>query len=171
MFEVTYITLIVTGLIWLLFKCDSKPEILVILAYYFFNVILFFSIPGKYYGAYYVIMGTLSFFVGYVIAYEFKIAAMLSHLLIPVNILGYLLWYKYYPHELYNVIAGIILIIQFFSILWRVNLNGIDRLHHKLRMDRPNTVHNKHCLVGVDIISWDPKCDTINYKLQTKTHN
>ena len=130
-----YIAIVFASLVALLFIARQKIEIFVLLLYYAAGVLMSVAINPINYNHYYVTMGTVSLAVGYIISYEFKVAAICSYLLVPINITGYLMWYKYYPHDLYNVIAAILLIIQFLSILPKALFNGLGRTSNRYSLD------------------------------------
>jgi len=135
MFSVIYISIIVVSLIVLSFIVRQKHEMYALLSYYAIGVVLNFIISAEAYNTYFMLMMTVSLVVGIFVYGEFKIAGLLSFTLIPVNIIGYLLWYKYYSYDLYQVISAIILIIQFISILPKALLNGISRPSERYSLD------------------------------------
>ena len=131
MFTNIYIALISFALIMLLMIAKQKHEFLALLSYYAIGVLIYELLPVDTYNYYYMCMAACALITGIFIYDEFKVAAMCSYSLVLVNTFGYLLWYKFYPHDLYNVFSAIMLIIQFLSILPKVKLNGVAKLNSR----------------------------------------
>ncbi|PHR55926.1 MAG: hypothetical protein COA43_14500 [Robiginitomaculum sp.] len=159
MFENIYISIIVVSLIALLTISKQRHEIIALLVYYAIGVAMYFIIDVESYNSYYVIMCISSLSLAVVIQDEFKFAALCSYLLIPINILGYFLWYKYYPHDLYSVLASCLLIIQFLSILPKAILNGTTRT---------NTNNYRYFMDVSGGFVGNKECDTINNTSQSE---
>jgi hypothetical protein len=143
MFTVAYISIIVISLTILSFIVRQKHEMYALLSYYVFGVVLHFTISPEDYNAYHIAMMTLALVVGVFIYDEFKFAAFLSYTLIPVNIIGYLLWYKGYSYDLYQVISATILIIQFISILPKALIDGITRPSDRHPLDGSDSFYSR----------------------------
>ena len=69
----------------------------------------------------------LNLIVGVILQKAFRVAALCAYALVFVNVGGFLLWVKFYPHALYDNISAIILIIQISSLLPKGLLNGLRR--------------------------------------------
>ncbi len=76
---------------------------------------------------YYSLAATLNLIMGNVLRHEYKMTAICAYLLVPVNVLGFCLWVNYYPHDLYNVISGIIIVIQLITLSIRILTHGSSR--------------------------------------------
>ena len=76
---------------------------------------------------YYSLVAALNLVAGILLQYKYKIAAFCAYLLVPVNVLGFYLWVNYYSPDLYNVISGIIIIIQLIAISMRLLTHGRTR--------------------------------------------
>jgi len=83
---------------------------------------------------YYSLTAALNIAAGIFLQYKYKIAAICAYALIPVNVLGFFLWANYYSPDLYNVISGIIIIIQLIAIVMRLLTHGRtrDNIQHPL---------------------------------------
>lgn len=103
-----------------------NTEVLGVVAIHVIGILMFLTISAEHYNYYYTLMCGVLLVSGFILHQQFRVAAICSYILVPVNALGCLLWYKYYPHDLYNIVASIILVIQFLSTLPKVLLNGID---------------------------------------------
>ena len=80
---------------------------------------------------------SLNLIVGVILHKDFRVAAVCAYLLVLVNVGGFLLWVKFYPHALYDNISAIILIIQISSLLPKGLLNGLRRNVQHPMVKRP----------------------------------
>jgi len=76
---------------------------------------------------YYSLAASLNLIMGLFLHDEYKMPALCAYLLVPVNVLGFYLWYDYYPPDLYNVISVIILSIQLLLLSTRILTHGRSR--------------------------------------------
>ena len=76
---------------------------------------------------YYSCAASLNLIVGVILQRHYLVAAMCAYALVFTNVVGFLLWVKFYPHALYDNISAIILIIQISSLLPKGLLNGLRR--------------------------------------------
>ncbi len=121
-----YQLVIIAFLIVAVVATRKDGEVLSIAAFHLFSIAMYYFISSENYNNYYIVMCFLSLSVGLMLSQRFFVAAMCSYALVLVNLVGYLLWYKHYPHHLYDFLSAIILVIQFIFILPKVILNGID---------------------------------------------
>lgn len=133
MLEYHYIILSV--IVAIMIKAPNHGAFILLCGIGFDALIEFIGIDKASYGYYYSIMCVANLLVGILLHKEFKIAAFCAYLLVPVNLLGFYLWVKYYPHDLYNVICAIILTIQLLAILPKGLSNGRGRNNFKHSMD------------------------------------
>ena len=138
-----YQLIIIVALFLLLLKTKRNGEISSIIAFHIASVAMYSFISEDYYSYYYTAMCGVSLVTGLILQDQFKVAALCAYTLVPVNVLGYFLWYRYYPHDLYNAISAILLIIQFISILPKALLNGMDANNTRRSLDVP--VHFDSC--------------------------
>lgn len=143
MFSVAYISFIVISLTILSFIVRQKHEMYALLSYYAVGVVLYFVISAEDYNSYYMWMMSSALIVGVFVYNEFKIAALISYLLVFVNVIGWLLWHKHYSSDLYNVISAILLIIQFISILPKALFNGITKLSDRHSLDVSDSFYSR----------------------------
>ena len=72
----------------------------------------------------YFCTASLNFIVGDILRKDYRVAALCAYSLVFVNVIGFLLWVKFYSPALYDNISAIILIIQLSSLLPKGLLNG-----------------------------------------------
>lgn len=158
-----YQFIIVIALSIILIKTKNNGEISSVVAFHLISVLIYFTLSASYYNYYYMAMCLVLIASAKALRDRFKLASLCSCILVPINIVGYFLWSKRYPHDLYDFLSAIMLIIQFISILPRALTNGVNDIHF---LARHNSVNNGHSMVGPSIIHSNKKCDTITYTLQ-----
>lgn len=130
-----YQAVIIVMLILIPVITRRNEEVLSIAILHIASIAMFYLISDEHYNDYYDVMILLCLISGAVLYPRFKIAAICSYILVLVNALGLFLWYKYYPHDLYNVISAIIFIIQFLSTLPKALFNGMDSRSNRYSVD------------------------------------
>lgn len=111
----------------LLIPRQSRLAAFIILS---FSVIHFNFIVPLDWTEYYLYSATLNTVLGVILFRWYKLVATLSFLLIPVNILGYLLCKNYYEPTIYDNMCLIIILLQIIMLTIRGLLNGIDRRYN-----------------------------------------
>ena len=108
----------------LLFPKQSRVAAVVTLA---FNAIYFTFIIDLDWTQYYLYSATLNTMLGVILFRWYRVVATLSFLLIPVNIIGYLLCKYYYEPTIYDNMCLIIILLQIITLTLRGLLNGTNR--------------------------------------------
>ena len=152
LYQVAIIVILV--ILWL-FSRDNG-EVLSIVVLHATSIAMYYFISESHYNYYYTTMCFVLLVVGKSLFTRFKVASICAYILVPVNALGYLLWHKFYPHDLYNAISATILIIQFLSILPKALFNGMD------------TAINRYSMAGGSRFDGNKECDTMHKIPPTK---
>jgi hypothetical protein len=121
------IAMIVVCLLLLINKASREGALILIIGKAVYYLFIIDVSPLLYYS----LAATLNLVMGVFLHYEYKISALCAYLLVPVNVLGFYLWYDYYPPDLYNVISVIILTIQLIWVATRILTHGRSRYSDK----------------------------------------
>ena len=108
-------------------------------------------------GVYYHLAAWLNLGIGLAVINRHFVVGCLSFALIPTNLLGYLLYYKYYESTFYDNIALTIILLQILTLTIR-SLHGIYTRSNKFRV-RKNAL-------GLFVV-WLIACDSMD-KSKTK---
>lgn len=122
MYIVQWVILAVIAL--LLFSKDKDSQfsaMILVFAYLFYNAF----IVGTPFILYYSYAAFLNLIVGIILQKRNPYAAICSYSLTLCNVGGFFLWYNYYPHNVYDNISLLILILQTITILPTRLLNGL----------------------------------------------
>ena len=93
----------------------------------FFNLFYFLFIIDVSWKYYYLYSATLNTVLGVTLYFlSYKVVGLLSFLLIPVNILGYVLCKNYQEPYLYDNMCAIIILLQILSLIARGLTDGAD---------------------------------------------
>tara|TARA_R110001632_G_scaffold216657_1_gene344979 strand:+ start:769 stop:1227 length:459 start_codon:yes stop_codon:yes gene_type:complete len=115
--------IIIGAFIALSFKKESSFAAKVILA---LNAVYFSFVINMDWDDYYLYTATINTVVGVIIFNKYKLVAILFFLLIPVNILGYLLCDNNYEPNTYNNFCIAITLLQIIVLSSRGLTNGIS---------------------------------------------
>ncbi len=120
-------TLIIGAFIALLYPEQSRfaAKHILILNYFYFSFMF-----NADWDVYYLYSATLCTILGVSLYKRYRVVAILSFLLIPVNYIGYLLSFNYYEPTIYDNICLIIILLQIIMLTIRGLLNGIDRQYN-----------------------------------------
>lgn len=102
-------------------KASSTDAFILIIAYLFYQSF----IVGIPFTQYYSYTAFLNLIVGIILQKRNTYAALCSYSLVFCNVMGFLLWYKYYDPDIYDNISLLILILQIITILPKRLLNGL----------------------------------------------
>ncbi len=72
------------------------------------------DLPAIYY---YSCAATLNLFVGLILHRKYKYAALCGYALVFVNLYGFFIWYQYISPVSYDIISGVVLIMQLLFLL------------------------------------------------------
>lgn len=100
----------------------NKTDAFILLCTYLYYIEFIIPLSDIYY---YSGSALLNLGAGLSLHFINKNAAICSYLLVPLNVIGYLLWYKYYPPTIYDNIALLILVLQLVTLLPKGALNGL----------------------------------------------
>ena len=92
-----------------------------------FNLVYFLFVIDLDWNYYYITSATLNTVIGFILFSRYRIVAILSFLLIPVNFIGYTMYKYYYEPTIYDNICLTIIILQIVMLTVRGLLNGIDK--------------------------------------------
>ncbi len=110
----TYQVFIVFSLIALMATKASRYGALVVLVelsiYYSFTA----GLPAIYY---YSCTATLNLLVGLILHRKYKYAAVCGYALVFVNLYGFFIWHQYISPVSYDIISGVVLIMQLLFLL------------------------------------------------------
>ncbi len=95
---------------------------------YVVNLILS-GVSGE--NGYYLASAVMNLAIGCALQYEYKWAAICSYFLVFTDAVGYIVWAKYYSHDLYDTVSVMIMIIQLMFIAMRILTHGRNRYHIK----------------------------------------
>ena len=151
-----YQGVIIFILVVIVLKTRQNSEVYSIVWLHAVSISMYYCISEEFYNYYYTVMCFVLLVVGMLLRTRFKVAAICSYVLVPLTALGYVLWYKHYPHDLYDVISAIILIIQFLSTLPKALSNGMG------------TTINRYSVVGSGCFDGNKECDTMYKTSQTQ---
>jgi len=115
--------IIIGAFIALSFKKESSFAAKVILA---LNAVYFSFVINMAWDDYYLYTATINTAAGVIIFNKYKLVAILFFLLIPVNILGYLLCDNNYEPNIYNNFCIAITLLQIIVLSSRGLANGIS---------------------------------------------
>lgn len=91
-----------------------------------FNLIYFTFIIDLHWSVYYHWSATLNTVLALTIYSRYKAVAILSFLLIPINVLGYELCKNYYEPDIYDNICMLIILLQIIILISRCISHGVD---------------------------------------------
>lgn len=105
----------------LLKRVAITAAFILFIAYFFYDRYII-DLDGVYY---YSCSALLNLLTGMVLQLINKPAAICSYMLVHLNVLGFFLWYNYYPPDIYDNIAIVILVAQLILILPKGLINGL----------------------------------------------
>ena len=118
-----YQLIIIWVFVALLIPPKTRVAALVILA---FNFVYFQFVLNLEWTEYYHYSATLAAVVGVILYRRYRLVSLLSFLLIPANIIGYLLCKNYFDPYIYDNMCLTIILLQIIVLLSRGLTNGIS---------------------------------------------
>ena len=114
-----WLTLIVCAL--LLLNKAARNAAFILLAGKLFYFLLIIDMAAIWY---YSVSALLNVVMGRFLFTKYKGASFCAYSMVVINVLGFLLWYSYYPPFLYNLIFGIAIAVQLMLTIPREFLHG-----------------------------------------------
>ena len=117
----TYQLVFIGAFIALLLPKETRFAAVAILA---FNAVYFSFIIDKEWTSYYHWSATINTLLGIILYFKYRAVAILSFLLIPINIIGYLLCKNYYDPFIYDNMCFIVILLQILLLTVRGLTDG-----------------------------------------------
>ena len=109
------------------YKASSKGAFIILCGYFVYSLLVIYDIPAESYIYYYSCASLINLVVGYFLHKVNKLAALCSYSLVFINIYGAYIWYQYLPHDNYDNISLVVLLVQLITITPRGLINGLRR--------------------------------------------